>query len=123
MQDELAENITLEQGKTFADAKGDVFRGLGRPLILAGATCFGRTLMQQLLHVLWSRVQPVQQLTATSCSGPCLAALHAWFWLSWCGYKQQPVGHRFWEMLDISSTVCSKGPPGKGSKCLSGDGP
>lgn len=25
--DELAKNVTLEQGKTFADAKGDVFRG------------------------------------------------------------------------------------------------
>jgi hypothetical protein len=30
--DKLAENITIEQGKTLADAKGDVFRGLGRPL-------------------------------------------------------------------------------------------
>ena len=28
-QDELAANITLEQGKTLADARGDVFRGLG----------------------------------------------------------------------------------------------
>ena len=26
--DELAENITKEQGKTLADARGDVFRGL-----------------------------------------------------------------------------------------------
>ena len=29
-QDELAANVTLEQGKTLADAHGDVFRGLGR---------------------------------------------------------------------------------------------
>ena len=29
VQDELAANITEEQGKTLADAKGDVFRGLG----------------------------------------------------------------------------------------------
>ena len=28
-QDALAANITQEQGKTLADAKGDVFRGLG----------------------------------------------------------------------------------------------
>lgn len=27
-QDSIAENIVQEQGKTFADAKGDVFRGL-----------------------------------------------------------------------------------------------
>lgn len=27
-QDEIAKNIVQEQGKTFADAKGDVFRGL-----------------------------------------------------------------------------------------------
>lgn len=29
VQDELAANVTLEQGKTLPDAKGDVFRGLG----------------------------------------------------------------------------------------------
>lgn len=29
-QDELAKNVSLEQGKTIADAHGDVFRGLGR---------------------------------------------------------------------------------------------
>jgi len=29
LQDELAANITLEQGKTIPDARGDVFRGLG----------------------------------------------------------------------------------------------
>ena len=29
MQDALAANVTQEQGKTLADAKGDVFRGLG----------------------------------------------------------------------------------------------
>jgi len=29
LQDELAKSVTLEQGKTFQDAKGDVFRGLG----------------------------------------------------------------------------------------------
>ena len=28
-QDELARNVTLEQGKTLGDARGDVFRGLG----------------------------------------------------------------------------------------------
>ena len=28
-QDALAANVTQEQGKTLADAKGDVFRGLG----------------------------------------------------------------------------------------------
>ncbi len=30
-QDALAANVTLEQGKTLADGKGDVFRGLGAP--------------------------------------------------------------------------------------------
>jgi hypothetical protein len=29
LQDELAKSVTTEQGKTFQDAKGDVFRGLG----------------------------------------------------------------------------------------------
>ncbi len=29
LQDELAANVTLEQGKTLPDARGDVFRGLG----------------------------------------------------------------------------------------------
>lgn len=28
-QDELARSVTMEQGKTLADARGDVFRGLG----------------------------------------------------------------------------------------------
>ena len=28
VQKELATNVTLEQGKTFADAEGDVMRGL-----------------------------------------------------------------------------------------------
>lgn len=31
-QDELARSVTMEQGKTLADAKGDVFRGLGEAL-------------------------------------------------------------------------------------------
>lgn len=30
LQDELAKSVTTEQGKTFQDAKGDVFRGLGK---------------------------------------------------------------------------------------------
>lgn len=30
--DELAASVTREQGKTLADARGDVFRGLGEPL-------------------------------------------------------------------------------------------
>jgi hypothetical protein len=29
MQDVLARSVTMEQGKTLSDAKGDVFRGLG----------------------------------------------------------------------------------------------
>jgi len=29
VQDDLAANVSLEQGKTLADAHGDVFRGLG----------------------------------------------------------------------------------------------
>jgi len=33
-QDELARNVTLEQGKTLGDARGDVFRGLGAALSL-----------------------------------------------------------------------------------------
>ena len=90
MQDELAENITLEQGKTFADAKGDVFRGLGMPLSLAGATCLTRTIMQQLVHVLQTRAKLVQQHTATSPCGHCGNALHALSWSSqWL--KQQDV--------------------------------
>ena len=35
LQDELAANVTLEQGKTLPDARGDVFRGLGEcPAVL-----------------------------------------------------------------------------------------
>lgn len=30
LQEELAQNVSLEQGKTIADAHGDVFRGLGK---------------------------------------------------------------------------------------------
>lgn len=37
MQDALAANITQEQGKTLADAKGDVFRGLGMQLMPCSA--------------------------------------------------------------------------------------
>ena len=37
VQDELAANITEEQGKTLADAKGDVFRGLGEWACVAPA--------------------------------------------------------------------------------------
>ena len=33
-QDELARNVTLEQGKTLGDARGDVFRGLGATHLL-----------------------------------------------------------------------------------------
>jgi hypothetical protein len=29
-QEEIAKRITIEQGKTLPDAKGDVFRGLGK---------------------------------------------------------------------------------------------
>ena len=29
LQDDLAQNVSLEQGKTLPDARGDVFRGLG----------------------------------------------------------------------------------------------
>jgi hypothetical protein len=32
VQDELAKSVTYEQGKTLADARGDVFRGLGECL-------------------------------------------------------------------------------------------
>ena len=32
MQKELAKSITVEQGKTLADAEGDVFRGLRKLL-------------------------------------------------------------------------------------------
>lgn len=28
--EELAQSITIEQGKTLADARGDIFRGLGK---------------------------------------------------------------------------------------------
>jgi len=33
MQDELAAAITLEQGKTFEDARGDVMRGLRKYVV------------------------------------------------------------------------------------------
>lgn len=36
LQDKLALNITLEQGKTLKDAQGDVFRGLGLCCLLLG---------------------------------------------------------------------------------------
>ena len=41
MQDELAANVTLEQGKTLPDARGDVFRGLGEapPSIMLMLVC------------------------------------------------------------------------------------
>ena len=39
--DKLAESITTEQGKTFADARGDVFRGLE----VVEASCNTATLM------------------------------------------------------------------------------
>ena len=52
VQDELAANITEEQGKTLADAKGDVFRGLGewgRPAALTSVTgCMLRCLAKSL---------------------------------------------------------------------------
>lgn len=38
LQDELAKSVTTEQGKTFQDAKGDVFRGLGEQGA-AGVAC------------------------------------------------------------------------------------
>lgn len=48
MQDALAANITQEQGKTLADAKGDVFRGLGTcPLLLE----YTLAAMAQCLHL------------------------------------------------------------------------
>lgn len=36
-QDELAASVTREQGKTLADARGDVFRGLGELFFCGGA--------------------------------------------------------------------------------------
>ena len=50
MQDELAANITQEQGKTLADAKGDVFRGLGKHMLHA---CTGSC--RSIFVVLWLR--------------------------------------------------------------------
>lgn len=39
LQDELAKSVTTEQGKTFQDAKGDVFRGLGEQGAAGDAAC------------------------------------------------------------------------------------
>lgn len=47
-QDELAASVTREQGKTLADARGDVFRGLGE-LLLTGC---GRSTLGGRLGVL-----------------------------------------------------------------------
>jgi hypothetical protein len=40
--DELAVSVTREQGKTLADARGDVFRGLGEPPPQTRAAAPGR---------------------------------------------------------------------------------
>ncbi|KAK9856811.1 hypothetical protein WJX84_009835, partial [Apatococcus fuscideae] len=45
--DELAANITLEQGKTLADAKGDVFRGLE---VVEYASGLARDMMGELVE-------------------------------------------------------------------------
>lgn len=37
--DELAASVTREQGKTLADARGDVFRGLGEHGVACGVVC------------------------------------------------------------------------------------
>jgi len=51
VQDELAANVTLEQGKTLPDAKGDVFRGLGaHPGTVTPFFCQFGISEQHLLH-------------------------------------------------------------------------
>ncbi len=49
-QDELAASVTTEQGKTFQDAKGDVFRGLG--VHSAQHICLHCRLLQAMCYVL-----------------------------------------------------------------------
>lgn len=73
-QDELAKSVTLEQGKTFQDAKGDVFRGLGAP---AGGGAARGTHLQQPLAA------PAQPRAAAACSSrrqrpPAVACLLSW---------------------------------------------
>ena len=55
-QDELAASITLEQGKTLPDARGDVFRGLGA-LLPAAATRPAQMLSLDLQACKWARCQ------------------------------------------------------------------
>ncbi len=38
-QDKLARSVTMEQGKTLADARGDVFRGLGKCVCVCVCVC------------------------------------------------------------------------------------
>lgn len=45
--DELAQNVTLEQGKTLADARGDVFRGLGAFLTFSKVSRFSPSLLRK----------------------------------------------------------------------------
>jgi hypothetical protein len=46
-QGELAASVTLEQGKTLPDARGDVFRGLGKfpPQMAAGLLASGQCVL------------------------------------------------------------------------------
>lgn len=73
-QDALAANVTLEQGKTLADGKGDVFRGLGDcfrppPLALghrqaqAGTCAFRLSALAKRYNTRFSLVPPLELLS------------------------------------------------------------
>ena len=61
MQDELAANVSLEQGKTLPDARGDVFRGLGAHA-QASLKCYHR----------WSTARQAMPLGSSSSKTACL---------------------------------------------------
>jgi hypothetical protein len=70
LQDELAKSVTTEQGKTFQDAKGDVFRGLGK---------FGGNLQQAAQHsaARHSTVSTVQCSTVQHSAAQLCTAQHS----------------------------------------------
>ena len=60
VQDALAANITQEQGKTLADAKGDVFRGLGMSQIPQEQTLYATASCATCCHLLSRTAEVVE---------------------------------------------------------------
>ncbi|EFN56424.1 hypothetical protein CHLNCDRAFT_48751 [Chlorella variabilis] len=58
--DELAASVTREQGKTLADARGDVFRGLGEHGVACGVVCA------------WCAMIPLWMFPMATAAGNCM---------------------------------------------------